>query len=53
MTPSSLTIDIILPVYNEEEGIAIFHQALSAVLETLAPKYRFNVIYVLDRSRRS
>jgi dolichol-phosphate mannosyltransferase len=51
MTPSLLTIDIILPVYNEEEGIAIFHQALSAVLETLAPKYRFNVIYVLDRSR--
>ena len=51
MSPSLLTIDIILPVYNEEEGIAIFHQALSAVLETLAPKYRFNVIYVLDRSR--
>jgi glycosyltransferase involved in cell wall biosynthesis len=48
MTPS---IDIILPVYNEEEGIAIFHEALSAVLETLASKYRFNVIYVLDRSR--
>ena len=50
MTPSLLTIDIILPVYNEEEGIAIFHQALSAVLATLAPKYRFSVIYVLDRS---
>ena len=51
MIPSLPTIDIILPVYNEEEGIAIFHQALSAVLETLAPKYHFNVIYVLDRSR--
>ena len=50
MTSSLLTIDIISPVYNEEEGIAIFHQALSAVLETLAPKYRFNIIYVLDRS---
>src|SRR6516162_3929871 len=50
MTSSLLTIDIISPVYNEEEGIAIFHKALSAVLETLAPKYRFNIIYVLDRS---
>jgi polyisoprenyl-phosphate glycosyltransferase len=46
-----MTIDIVLPVYNEEEGIAIFHEALSAVLNTLASRYRFNVIYVLDRSR--
>jgi glycosyltransferase involved in cell wall biosynthesis len=46
-----LTIDIVLPVYNEEEGIATFHEALSAVLKTLSSKYRFNVIYVLDRSR--
>jgi len=48
MTPS--LIDIVLPVYNEEQGIAIFHEALSAVLETLVPKYHFNIIYVLDRS---
>src|SRR5438876_734453 len=46
-----MTIDIVLPVYNEEDGIAIFHEALSAVLKKLVPKYRFNVIYVLDRSR--
>jgi glycosyltransferase involved in cell wall biosynthesis len=46
-----MTIDIVLPVYNEEEGITTFHQALSAVLKTLSEKYRFNVIYVLDRSR--
>jgi polyisoprenyl-phosphate glycosyltransferase len=46
-----MTIDIVLPVFNEEDGIAVFHEALSAVLKTLAPKYRFNVIYVLDRSR--
>ena len=50
--PLSLrSIDIVLPVYNEEEGIAIFHRVLSQVLETLAQKYRFNVIYVLDQSR--
>jgi len=44
------TIDIILPVYNEEDGIAAFHESLSAVLGTLSDRYRFNVIYVLDRS---
>jgi polyisoprenyl-phosphate glycosyltransferase len=45
------TIDIILPVYNEEEGIAAFHAALFATLDSLASVYRFHVIYVLDRSR--
>jgi dolichol-phosphate mannosyltransferase len=44
------TIDIILPVYNEEDGVALFHQALTAVLDTLADRYRFHLIYVLDRS---
>jgi polyisoprenyl-phosphate glycosyltransferase len=45
------TIDIILPVYNEEENIVAFHGALTAVLDELAERYRFQVIYVLDRSR--
>ena len=44
------TIDVILPVYNEEQGVALFHQALTAVLDTLADRYRFHLIYVLDRS---
>lgn len=44
-------IDIILPVYNEEEGIASFHAALVSVLDTMADRYRFHLIYVLDRSR--
>jgi len=43
------TIDIILPVYNEEEGLAIFHEALSIVLCDLSERYSFRVIYVLDR----
>jgi polyisoprenyl-phosphate glycosyltransferase len=43
------TIDIILPVYNEEEGLAIFHEALSIVLSDLSERYSFRVIYVLDR----
>ena len=43
------TIDIILPVYNEEEGLAIFHEALSRALIGLSQRYDFRVIYVLDR----
>jgi polyisoprenyl-phosphate glycosyltransferase len=46
-----MTIDIILPVYNEEEGLAIFHAALCTVLASLSPRYTFRVIYVLDRCR--
>jgi polyisoprenyl-phosphate glycosyltransferase len=45
-----VTIDIILPVYNEEEGLATFHQALSVALTGLSPRYDFRVIYVLDPS---
>ena len=43
-------IDIVLPVYNEEAGIELFHRELTAVLETLADRYTFRLIYVLDRS---
>ena len=43
------TIDIILPVYNEEEGLAAFHEALSTVLTSLSERYAFRLIYVLDR----
>jgi len=44
-------IDIVLPVYNEEEGLAAFHRGLMQVLESLSSRYQFKVIYVLDRSR--
>ena len=30
------TIDIILPVYNEEKELAIFHETLSIVLTELS-----------------
>jgi glycosyltransferase involved in cell wall biosynthesis len=45
----TVTIDIILPVYNEEEGLVIFHEALSTVLSDLPKRYTFRMIYVLDR----
>lgn len=44
-------IDIILPVYDEEEGVAVFHEALTSVLTGLSHRYDFRVIYVLDRCR--
>jgi dolichol-phosphate mannosyltransferase len=43
-------INIILPVYNEIEVIADFDAELFRVLETLAANYRFEVIYVVDKS---
>src|SRR4051812_47697671 len=47
------TIDIVLPVYNEEEGLDTFHGALASVMDALADRYVFRVCYVLDRSRDS
>jgi dolichol-phosphate mannosyltransferase len=44
-------IDIVLPVYNEEEVLPIFHAELNAVLLSLEPRYRFRLIYVVDRCR--
>jgi len=44
------TIDIVLPVYNEEDGLNSFHQALMLVLDRLRDRYCFNITYVLDRS---
>jgi glycosyltransferase involved in cell wall biosynthesis len=44
------SIDIILPVYNEEQGIALFHRSLMDTLDGLAGSYEFRIIYVLDRS---
>lgn len=41
-------IDIVLPVFNEEESLPAFHQALTNELRLLADRYRFQIIYVLD-----
>jgi polyisoprenyl-phosphate glycosyltransferase len=45
-----MTIDIVLPVYEEEEGLPVFHAALSAAVAGLS-RYNFRMIYVLDRCR--
>lgn len=44
-------IDVILPVYNEESAIEIFHQTLCKVLDSLEGRYTFQLIYVVDRCR--
>jgi glycosyltransferase involved in cell wall biosynthesis len=44
------TVDIVLPVYNEEAGIEAFHRVLVGELAGLSDRYVFHLIYVLDRS---
>jgi len=44
------SVDIVLPVYNEEEGLDGFHASLTSVLDALSGRYQFGVCYVLDRS---
>lgn len=44
------SIDIVLPVYNEAEGIEVFHDTLVSVLDALASSYQFSITYVLDPS---
>lgn len=43
-------IDLVLPVYNEAQALRNFQEALTKVLGTLADKYEFELIYVLDKS---
>jgi polyisoprenyl-phosphate glycosyltransferase len=46
-----MIIDIILPVYEEEEGLPVFHEALCSVLAALSGHRTFRITYVLDRCR--
>ncbi len=42
------TVDLIIPVYNEEEVIELFHAKLSAALQNLP--YEFTILYINDGS---
>lgn len=44
------TLSIIIPCYNEEEGIDNLHQQLTPVLDKLEKKYRLQLILVDDGS---
>lgn len=43
-------IDIISPVYREEEGIPVFHRRMAEVLAPLETRYDLRFIYVVDPS---
>jgi len=43
-------LSIVCPAYREAETIATFHAALIAALASLRPKYRIEIIYVVDPS---
>jgi polyisoprenyl-phosphate glycosyltransferase len=43
-------LDIVCPVFREEEMIELFHRQLVAALEPLEKRYRIRIIYVLDPS---
>jgi len=43
------TVAIVVPVYNEEAVLPIFHHEVNKIIATL-PEYQFNIIYVNDGS---
>lgn len=49
-TPERRTLDVVVPLYNEAEGIVGFHAALVDVLDGVADRYAWSVIYVVDPS---
>jgi glycosyltransferase involved in cell wall biosynthesis len=50
--PKPLSVDIVIPVYNEEQTVAALHQQLCQVIDPLAA-YEFKITYVNDGSSDS
>ena len=48
--PRRPTIDIVVPLYNEEEVVAVFHGRLMDVLATLRREHAVRIYYVNDGS---
>jgi len=44
------TLDVVVPLYNEAEGILLFHHELVSVLDSMRDRYAWSVIYVVDPS---
>lgn len=44
------SLDVVVPLFNEAEGIAAFHQALVDVLDSVADRYAWSIVYVVDPS---
>lgn len=43
------SLQIICPVYNEQDVIELFHKALISVLDNIKHRYEWRVLYVIDR----
>ena len=41
-------IDILCPVFREEEAIHPFHQRLNSVVDKLRERYRIDILYIID-----
>jgi dolichol-phosphate mannosyltransferase len=44
------SLDVVCPVFREEEMIVLFHRQLAAALQPLEQRYRIRIVYVLDPS---
>ena len=45
------TLTIVAPVFNEEEVITQFYERTRGVLDSIADRYSFRILFVVDRSR--
>ena len=45
------TLCVIVPLYNEAEGVCAFNAALTAVLTDVEESYEWTILYVVDPSR--
>ena len=53
MTNSKPSLQVVCPVFNEEQVIKLFYQSLLVVLTSLEERYIWSVIFVVDRSTDS
>jgi polyisoprenyl-phosphate glycosyltransferase len=44
------SLQIVCPVYNEQDVIELFHETLCTVLTTIEDRYLWRILYVMDRS---
>ncbi len=50
MSTTLPTLQVICPVFNEENVIPLFYQKLSGVLEEIQERYAWRILFVMDRS---
>jgi polyisoprenyl-phosphate glycosyltransferase len=44
------TLQIVCPVYNEQDVISLFHNSLISTLVAIEDRYQWRILYVVDRS---